>query len=69
MTVRYRTVDVDRPPIFYRSAGPVDAPAIQLLRGFPTSSHMFRNLIPLLADRFRLIAPDLSGFGRSAQPD
>ncbi|QRM31925.1 alpha/beta fold hydrolase [Microvirga sp. VF16] len=69
MTVRYRTVDVDGLPIFYRSAGPADAPAILLLHGFPTSSHMFRNFMPLLADRFRLIAPDLPGFGRSAQPD
>ncbi len=69
MTVQYRTVDVDGLPIFYRSAGPADAPAILLLHGFPTSSHMFRNFMPLLADRFRLIAPDLPGFGRSAQPD
>jgi pimeloyl-ACP methyl ester carboxylesterase len=69
MTVQYRTIDVDGLPIFYRSAGPADAPAILLLHGFPTSSHMFRNFIPVLADRFRLIAPDLPGFGRSAQPD
>jgi len=69
MTVQYRTVDVDGVPIFYRSAGPEDAPVILLLHGFPTSSHMFRNFMPLLADRFRLIAPDLPGFGRSAQPD
>lgn len=69
MTVRYRTVDVDGLPIFYRTAGPVDAPAILLLHGFPTSSHMFRHFMPLLADRFRLIAPDLPGFGRSAQPE
>jgi pimeloyl-ACP methyl ester carboxylesterase len=69
MTARYRTVDVDGLPIFYRSAGLADAPAILLLHGFPTSSHMFRNFMPLLAERFRLIAPDLPGFGRSAQPD
>lgn len=69
MTVQYETADADGLPIFYRSAGPADAPAILLLHGFPTSSHMFRNFMPLLADRFCLIAPDLPGFGRSAQPD
>ena len=66
--IKYRTADVDSFKIFYREAGPADAPAILLLHGFPTSSHMFRDLIPLLADRFRLVAPDLPGFGRSDMP-
>ncbi len=55
--------------VFYREAGPADAPAVVLLHGFPTSSHMFRNLIPALADRYRVIAPDYPGFGLSAMPD
>jgi pimeloyl-ACP methyl ester carboxylesterase len=55
--------------IFYREAGPKDASTILLLHGFPTSSHMFRNLIPLLADRFHVVAPDLPGFGFSDAPD
>jgi pimeloyl-ACP methyl ester carboxylesterase len=55
--------------IFYREAGPKTAPAILLLHGFPTSSHMFRNLIPALADRYHVIAPDLPGFGFSDAPD
>ena len=54
--------------IFYREAGPPDSPTILLLHGFPTSSHMFRNLIPVLADRFHLVAPDYPGFGNSKQP-
>jgi pimeloyl-ACP methyl ester carboxylesterase len=69
MTVAYRHAVVDRIKIFYREAGRADAPALLLLHGFPTSSHMFRNLIPLLADRFRVIAPDLPGFGFSDAPD
>ncbi|MDB5575889.1 MAG: Hydrolase, alpha/beta fold family protein [Bradyrhizobium sp.] len=68
MTVHYRTVDVDGLEIFYREAGDADAPTLLLLHGFPTSSHMFRTLIPLLEDRFHLIAPDLPGFGKSAAP-
>ncbi len=64
----YRTVDVDGYEIFYREAGDPAKPTLLLLHGFPTSSHMFRDLIPLLADRFRLVAPDLPGFGRSALP-
>src|SRR5258708_7637651 len=68
-TVHYHTVKVDGIDIFYREAGPADAPAVLLLHGFPTSSHMFRNLIPLLADRYRVIAPDYPGFGQSAAPD
>src|SRR5262245_25143091 len=64
----YRTVNVDGIDIFYREAGRAGAPKLLLLHGFPTSSHMFRDLIPLLADRFHLVAPDLPGFGRSAMP-
>jgi len=66
--IKYRTADVDGFKVFYREAGSAEAPALLLLHGFPTSSHMFRDLIPLLADRFRLIAPDLPGFGRSDMP-
>jgi pimeloyl-ACP methyl ester carboxylesterase len=55
--------------VFYREAGPRDAPVVLLLHGFPTSSHMFRNLIPALADRYRVIAPDYPGFGQSDMPD
>ncbi|WP_165228092.1 alpha/beta fold hydrolase [Aquisphaera insulae] len=64
----HRTVEVDGLDIFYREAGPKDAPAILLLHGFPTSSQMFRNLIPALADRYRVIAPDYPGYGHSAMP-
>ena len=64
----YRTVDVDGYEVFYREAGDRSKPTLLLLHGFPTSSHMFRNLLPLLADRFHLVAPDLPGFGRSALP-
>jgi pimeloyl-ACP methyl ester carboxylesterase len=64
----HKTIDIDGVKIFYREAGPVDAPTILLLHGFPTSSHMFRNLIPALADRYHLIAPDYPGFGNSDQP-
>ncbi|GAB3275244.1 alpha/beta fold hydrolase [Kineosporia babensis] len=67
--VQYKTENLDGLDIFYREAGPADAPAIVLLHGFPTSSHMFRNLIPHLADRFHVIAPDLPGYGQSAAPD
>ena len=64
-TIHYRTVDVDGHRIFYREAGDPARPALLLLHGFPSSSHMFRDLIPLLADRFHLVAPDLPGFGLS----
>jgi pimeloyl-ACP methyl ester carboxylesterase len=64
----YHTADVDGLRIFYREAGPVDAPALLLLHGFPSASHMFRDLIPLLADRFHIVAPDLPGFGQSDMP-
>ena len=66
---RHRTAKIDGVEIFYREAGPADAPVVLLLHGFPTSSHMFRNLIPLLADRYRVIAPDYPGFGQSASAD
>ncbi|NKB23029.1 MAG: alpha/beta fold hydrolase [Kiritimatiellae bacterium] len=65
---RHRTVKIDGVEIFYREAGPADAPTILLLHGFPTSSHMFRNLIPTLSDTFHLVAPDYPGFGNSEQP-
>jgi pimeloyl-ACP methyl ester carboxylesterase len=65
----YQQAVVDGSKIFYREDGPKDGPTILLLHGFPTSSHMFRNLIPALADRYRLVAPDLPGFGFSDAPD
>ncbi len=65
----YRRTQADGLEIFYREAGPKDAPVVLLLHGFPTSSHMFRNLIPALAENYRVIAPDLPGFGFSAAPD
>ncbi len=65
----FHTVNVDGHRIFYREAGLKTAPHILLLHGFPTSSHMFRNLIPLLADRYHVIAPDLPGFGFSEAPN
>jgi len=66
--IKYRTVSVDGLEIFYRDAGAASAPALLLLHGFPSASHMFRDLIPLLADRFHIIAPDLPGFGQSDMP-
>ncbi len=66
--VSYKKVDVDGIGVFYREAGPKDAPTILLLHGFPTASHMFRDLIPQLADRFHLVAPDLPAFGQSDMP-
>ncbi len=66
--VNYKTATVDGLEIAYRDAGPVDAPVVLLLHGFPTSSHMFRNLIPELSDRFRVIAPDYPGYGNSSMP-
>jgi pimeloyl-ACP methyl ester carboxylesterase len=66
--IAYRTADVDGVTVFYREAGPAHAPTLVLLHGFPSSSHQFRELIPLLADRFHLVAPDLPGFGKSDMP-
>jgi pimeloyl-ACP methyl ester carboxylesterase len=66
--ITYKTVAVDGHNIFYREAGPKDAFSILLLHGFPTSSHMFRNLIPALSDKFHLVAPDYPGFGHSDMP-
>jgi pimeloyl-ACP methyl ester carboxylesterase len=65
----HRTSAIDGLNIFYREAGPAGAPVVLLLHGFPTSSHMFRNLIPALADRYHVIAPDYPGYGRSDMPD
>ncbi|MCI4043461.1 alpha/beta hydrolase [Streptomyces sp. TRM75563] len=67
-SVHHRTTTVDGHEIHYREAGPADAPAIVLLHGYPTSSFMFRELIPLLADRYHVIAPDHLGFGHSDAP-
>lgn len=66
--VYHRSVEVDGLDIFYREAGPTDAPTVLLLHGFPTSSHMFRNLVPALADRYHVVAPDYPGFGNSSMP-
>ncbi|MEU4132091.1 alpha/beta fold hydrolase [Streptomyces wuyuanensis] len=67
-SVHHRTATVDGLEVFYREAGDPQAPAVVLLHGFPTSSHMFRHLIPALADRYHVIAPDHIGFGQSAMP-
>jgi len=67
-TIKYRTADVDGFKVFYREAGAATSPKLLLLHGFPSSSHMFRDLIPLLADRFHIVAPDLPGFGQSDMP-
>jgi pimeloyl-ACP methyl ester carboxylesterase len=67
--ISFRKVDVDGFNIFYREAGPKDAPVLLLLHGFPSASHMFRALIPQLSDKFRVIAPDLLGFGQSDMPE
>jgi len=68
IVTHHRTRVVDGIKIFYREAGPADAPTVLLLHGFPTSSHMFRNLIPELADRYHVIAPDYPGYGQSDMP-
>src|SRR5215475_12744676 len=68
-SVRYRHLPVDGKGLFYREAGRAGAPKLLLLHGFPSSSHMFRDLIPLLADQFHIVAPDLPGFGQSDMPD
>jgi pimeloyl-ACP methyl ester carboxylesterase len=67
--IHYRTAIVDGRAIFYREAGAPGAPKLLLLHGFPTAGHMFRDLIPLLADRVHIVAPDLPGFGNSDMPD
>ena len=66
--VAYKTADVDGFKIFYREAGRKGAPKLLLLHGFPSSGHMFRDLIPLLSDDFHIVAPDLPGFGQSDMP-
>ena len=66
--VTYQHVEIEGQKIFYREAGPKKAPTVLLLHGFPTSSHMYRNLIPRLADRYHVIAPDMPGFGQSSAP-
>lgn len=66
--VLHRTVAIEGLDIFYREAGPKDAPTVLLLHGFPTSSHMFRNLIPALADKYHVVAPDYPGYGNSSMP-
>jgi pimeloyl-ACP methyl ester carboxylesterase len=66
--INYRSAEIDGLKIFYREAGAANAPALLLLHGFPSASHMFRDLIPLLADRFHIVAPDLPGFGQSDMP-
>ncbi|NYF18372.1 pimeloyl-ACP methyl ester carboxylesterase [Microbacterium sp. AK009] len=68
VAVHHRTVSVDGFDVFYREAGSADAPTLVLLHGYPTSSHMFRHLIPALAERYRVVAPDHIGFGRSSAP-
>ncbi|MDR6937364.1 alpha/beta hydrolase [Luteibacter sp. 3190] len=65
----HRHVDIDGVKVAWREAGPADGPVMLLLHGFPTSSHMFRNLIPALADRYHVIAPDYPGYGESGTPD
>ena len=67
--VHHRFLEVDGVDVFYREAGPRDAPTVVLLHGFPSSSHMFRHLIPALATRYHVIAPDYPGFGHSEAPD
>jgi len=66
--VRYKTIRLNELDIFYREAGPQNAPTLLLLHGFPTSSNMFRNLIPRLATKFHVVAPDYPGFGQSSMP-
>jgi len=66
--IQYRKADVDGLKVFYREAGRRDAPTLLLLHGFPSAGHMFRELIPALSDRFRVVAPDLPGFGQSDMP-
>ena len=69
MPVNYKTQQVGSVSVFYRESGAKNAPVLLLLHGFPSSSHMFRDLIPMLADRYRVIAPDLPGFGQTRSPE
>ena len=66
--VYHRNVEIEGLNVFYREAGPADAPTVLLLHGFPTSSHMFRSLIPQLAERYHVVAPDYPGYGYSSAP-
>src|SRR5882762_7625454 len=66
--ITYRSIDVNGLKVFYRESGHSDTPKLLLLHGFPSASHMFRDLIPQLADRFHVLAPDLPGFGQSDMP-
>ncbi|WP_405580699.1 alpha/beta fold hydrolase [Streptomyces sp. NBC_01190] len=68
VSTHYKTAKVNGQEVFYREAGPIDAPVLLLLHGFPSSSHMFRHLVPALADRYHVIAPDHIGYGESAMP-
>src|SRR5258708_18378966 len=67
-SIRYRTAGVDGFKVFYREAGPTDSPKLLLLQGFPSAGHMFRDLIPLFADQFHIVTPELPGFGQSDMP-
>src|ERR1700743_449857 len=68
MNIRYGSLTAGGVEVFYRESGPSDAPVLLLLHGYPTASTMFRDLIPRLNDRFRLVAPDLPGFGQTKAP-
>lgn len=68
MKIKHHKIDVNGIGVFYRETGPQDAPTLLLLHGFPSSSHMFRDLLPLLADKYHLVAPDLPGFGQTDLP-
>lgn len=68
MNTQYQTADLDGVQVFYRQAGSVSAPTVVLLHGFPSSSHQFRNLIPILSEKYHVIAPDYPGFGHSSAP-
>ena len=67
--IKYRYLEIEEINVFYREAGDLDKPVIILLHGFPSASHMFRELIPILAKEYRVIAPDYPGFGNTASPD